>query len=267
MERRRRDGVEAGVFVPVLGVRVDQYVGAAVAYAKESGDPDPEIARPRSMRTASRGGWALSTAHQYGYSVSPEDGTRLGVAVQTVVSGTERRRTTSVAAELRRYERGIARHHVTAIRLAAGTAFDGRNPDEWFFLGGSGPVADVATLDPRPFGLLRGFPVDRFAGPRMVVANVDYRWPIAWPERGHGTWPLFVRGLQASVFADAGHVWTDRFRPAAAKISMGVELGTSLVLGYSLPLTVSVGAGLGRDGAHAEQFPAQAAYVRVGTAF
>lgn len=265
-EARRRDEVEAGVIVPVLGVYASHYAGGALTYGKEQ-VIDAAAAGSRWTRLAARGGWALSTTHQYGCSVSHEGGLQVNVVAETAKSGFQQLQTTSVAGEVRRYAPGLAAHHVAAFRLAAGVASRAGNPDEWFYLGGSGSAPDVATLDPRPFGLLRAYPVDRFSGARMAVANVDYRWPLAWFEHGTGTWPFFVRGLQAAVFADTGHAWTTRFRVGEIKGSAGAELGTSLVLGYSVPLTVSVGAAVGRDGARPGNGTARAFYVRVGAAF
>ena len=76
----------------------------------------------------------------------------------------------------------------------------------------SSPGADAADLDSAAFALLRGFPANTFAGSHVAVANAEYRWPLARPQRGHGTWPLFVHSLHAAVFADAGHAWTQTFR-------------------------------------------------------
>ncbi len=44
------------------------------------------------------------------------------------------------------------------------------------------------------------------AGTRVLVANVEYRLPLAVLERGHGTWPLFLRTAHAAFFADTGQV-------------------------------------------------------------
>ena len=45
-----------------------------------------------------------------------------------------------------------------------------------------------------------------------VVANLDYRFPLARIQRGVGTLPFFLRTAHAAVFADAGHAWNGRFR-------------------------------------------------------
>ena len=73
------------------------------------------------------------------------------------------------------------------------------------------------TLSTTDFGrsatsLLRGFGANTFAGTHVAVLNADYRLPIARPQRGIGTWPLFLHTIHAAVFADAGHAWTQTFR-------------------------------------------------------
>jgi hypothetical protein len=116
------------------------------------------------------------------------------------------------------------------------------------------------------FSLLRGFPSDTFAGHRVMVGNIDYRWPIVRPQRGAGTWPLFLHTVHAALFADAGHAWTDTLRGADMKTSAGGELSLDLVAGYFHPLTVTLGGAWGRDGAR--RLPDGAHwYVRVGGAF
>ena len=49
------------------------------------------------------------------------------------------------------------------------------------------------------------------------MINADYRWPIARPQRGAGTWPLFLHTIHGAVFADAGHAWTEDFSIRDAK--------------------------------------------------
>jgi hypothetical protein len=96
--------------------------------------------------------------------------------------------------------------------------------------------------------------------------NADYRWPIARPQRGVGTWPIFLHTIHAALFADGGHAWTDVFDVRHAKTSAGVELSANLVLGYGLPMTLTGGMAWARDGARLMS-GGRAAYVRIGRAF
>ena len=60
-----------------------------------------------------------------------------------------------------------------------------------FSAGGGGPQSGGIGFDLDAIGLIRGFETDDVIGPRAAVVNADYRVPLAWIERGVGTWPLF----------------------------------------------------------------------------
>ncbi len=89
---------------------------------------------------------------------------------------------------------------------------------------------------------------------------------IARPQRGIGTWPMFVHSVHAALFADAGHAWTDRFAVADVKTAVGGELSADLVAGYSFPFTATAGLAWGRDGARVIA-NGWSAYARIGRAF
>src|SRR5262249_33565145 len=113
---------------------------------------------------------------------------------------------------------------------------------------------------------LRGFPADTFAGSRVALVNADYRWPLARPQRGVGTWPIFLHTVHAAVFGDAGNAWSRRFAMSDLKTSAGAELSFNLVAGYSFPFTATVGAGWGHDGSRTVDDRATV-YFRIGRAF
>jgi len=98
------------------------------------------------------------------------------------------------------------------------------------------------------------------------VINVDYRFPIARPQRGYGTWPLFLHTVHGAVVADAGEAWTNTFRAGAIKTPIGAELSTNIVAGFVYPVTLSVGTAWGHDGAGVVG-NRQTVYVRIGKAF
>jgi hypothetical protein len=115
------------------------------------------------------------------------------------------------------------------------------------------------------FRLLRAFPSDEYVGTHVATATAEYRLPLGWPERGAGTWPLFVRSMHAAVFAEAGHAWIDTFRSHDVKTDAGAELAFDVIAGYRFPFTLTLGAAAGRDGAtHARS---SAAYFRLGRSF
>jgi len=113
---------------------------------------------------------------------------------------------------------------------------------------------------------LRGFPSNAFPGSHVALMNVDYRFPLVRPQRGLGTWPLFLHTVHAAVFGDAGHAWTRAFDAKAIKTSIGAELSANIVFGYFFPVTATVGAARGHDGSGTAA-DRTTFYVRVGRAF
>ena len=264
-ETLRERQLEAGVIVPFTHVRVAQTVLASALRA------DDDYFRPGGTvsrrRTALRAGWALSSAHSYGYSISAEDGVALGATAEIVrralgASGDA----TTLTADARAYLPGLAPHQVLALRLSGGSSTGEIGVRRTFLLGGGAGAPAPLDFGSEAFSLLRGFPLDTFAGSRVALVNADYRVPLARPERGAGTWPLFLRTVHGALFADAGHAWTSAFRARDIKWSAGAELSFDVVAGYWLPLTATVGAAWGRDGAGAVE-GGSTFYVRVGRAF
>ena len=145
-------------------------------------------------------------------------------------------------------------------------AIRGILPDRTFLLGGPASNGSAIDFGRHAVSLLRGFPTDTFAGSRVALVNADYRWPIARPQRGVGTWPLLFHTVHAAVFADAGHAWTHAFHADAIKVSAGGELSANVVAGYFIPLTATVGAAWGHDGSGLVRDGATV-YFRVGRAF
>ena len=217
-------------------------------------------------RTASRLGLAANTARLYGYSISPEDGYSVGATAELSREGLgSSADETTLTLDGRAYLPGLGAHHVLALRGAAGTSSGTPGARRTFLLGGALSQGDVLNFGRDAESLLRGFPSQSFAGTHVALLNADYRWPIARPQRGAGTWPLFVHTFHAAVFADAGETWTDRFSAGNAKTSAGGELSLNLVAGYSFSFTAAVGAAWGHDAA--DNSNRSTLYVRVGRAF
>ncbi len=219
-------------------------------------------------RTAARAAWTSTNAHTYGYSISPEAGATVGATVELIRSAFGAfADATTLTADARAYLPGLARHHVLALRAAGGSSSGNVNVRETFLLGGPGPNVEHDRFRSRrhePAARLRREHIRRHA--RRGVLNADYRLPIARPQRGIGTWPLFLHTIHAAVFADAGHAWTQTFRTSDIKTSIGGELSTDLVAGYFFPFTATAGAAWGHDGSGAVKDGATF-YLRIGHAF
>ena len=261
----RERQIETGVLFPITHARVSH---RGLVSLLRAGDEvtvaDGTASRDRvGIRTA----WSSANAHTYGYSVSAERGLRLGGTVEAVrrALGSSADATT-LTADVRAYLPMPMAHHVVAIRAAGGSSTGGSDVRRTFHLGGPGPNPNVISFDRDAFSLMRGFPANRFAGSHVAVTNVDYRFPIVRPQRGLGTWPLFLRTVHAAAFADVGHAWTASLNLSDAKTAFGGELSTDLVAGYFFPLTASIGAAWGHDASGTAPNRATL-YFRVGRAF
>jgi outer membrane protein assembly factor BamA len=136
-----------------------------------------------------------------------------------------------------------------------------------FDLGGSAAPFAPFALGRHVVGLLRGLPADQRQGTAVLVANADYRFPLARVERGIGTWPVFLRDIHGAVFADVGSAGTEIAALPAAAWSAGAELATRVTLGYTWNLSLALGAAFVRDPARPGERDRIAVFVRTGWAF
>ena len=260
----RENEIEAGVAFPVRHARTSHTTTAMFHRAVD--DVVKADGTSTRNRTALRGAFTAVTAKTFGYSISPEKGFAAGVTTELVrpAFGALADATTFTA-DVRAYLPTRLPHHVAAVRLAAGRSTGNVDMRRTFLLGGPGPNRGLGDFARDAASLLRGFEANRFAGTHVVLFNADYRFPLARPQRGKGTWPLFLQTLHAAVFVDAGHAWTRGFRAADFKTSVGLEVSADLTAGFFFPLTATVGVAKGHDGAGSKG--GAIAYVRIGRAF
>jgi hypothetical protein len=261
--RERR--LEGGVLVPMRRVRISHLAMFALSTGVDEYTlPNRTLSRDRR---SARVGWATTSARTYGYSISPEDGVTAGGTAERVPPALGSfGEATTFTADARAYAPGLGRHHVLALRGAAGVSKGDIDVRRNFHLGGALPNTSVVDTGRNAISLLRGFGSDTFAGSHVALVNADYRWPIARPQRGAGTWPAMLHTVHAAVFADAGHAWTDAFRASAAKTSLGAELSADVVAGYFFRFTSTVGAAWGHDGSGTVR-DRTTVYARIGRAF
>lgn len=256
---------EIGVRLPLRRVRFSQSVQVSIVRAVDT-FTRMDTVRQRN-RSGARVAWRHSSAQLPGYAISPERGLTLGAAAEFVrpafgASG----RAGTITADVRAYLPGLAHHHVLAIRGARAITWGETTVGRLFVLGGGDASPGAGTLSSDAARLLRGFAANTFAGRQVAAINVDYRFPIARPQRGLGAWALFLHSLHGAVVADAGHVWSDAFDRRAIKTSIGAELSANVVIGYGLPLTLTAGAARGHDGAGIVS-SGTTVYARLGYAF
>jgi outer membrane protein assembly factor BamA len=256
--------LETGLTIPFRRIRIAHRAFVSILrnedrYALTGGDV-------ALTRTALRAGWSTATTRTYGFSISPEDGIAVGGTVESAPASLGSEGSASAAtADLRVYVRGLARHHVVAVRGGGGVSNGDPLARRTFRLGGSSAAGSVLAFDADAFSLLRAFGANAFVGRRVALVNAEYRWPLAVPQRGFRTWPVFLHTIHGAVFGDAGHAWSQSLEPGDVKTSFGAELSADVVAGYSLRLTVSAGAAWGRDGAARQT--TSAAYLRIGRSF
>ncbi len=261
----RERQLEGGVLLPIRHVRVSHLALFSMLSAVDDYTlPARNLSRDR---VAVRGAWATTTAHLYGYSVSPEGGVTLGVTAESVPRALGSfADATAFTADVRAYVPGLTRHQVVAIRAAGGVSTGDPDLRRTFHLGGGAGAGSVIDFGRNAISLLRGFGTNTFAGSHVALINADYRFPIARPQRGYGTWPLFLHTVHGTVFADAGHAWTREFRSDAVKTSFGAEVSARIVAAYFYPVTITGGAAWGHDGRHTVADRATI-YGRIGYAF
>ena len=266
--------IEAGALLPWRRVRSAQSLLASVHVSDddyECGECD-SAARASVRRSSGRAGYSFSNAHEFGYSVSAEEGAR---AIATLEASHGRVRQPSSAdargdgvaltADARHYWRAGARHAVLALRGAVAGYWGDDAAQQLFSASGNGPASGGFGFGLDAIGLLRGFGEDEVVGTRAALLNADYRFPLWRAGRGWGTVPLFLRTLHGAVFLDAGHAWTGELRWRDARASLGGELSIDTVVGFALPLTFTAGAAVRVDGSRDRT--TLAAFARVGRAF
>jgi hypothetical protein len=142
--------------------------------------------------------WTLSTARSFPYSISPVEGQRLRVAVVKEAPGLGSEVSLAkVLADGRAYTRLLRADDALALHLAGGFTLGSPAFVRSFAIGGfaDGALFDVVGTN---HSVLRGYPDDAFSGRRFLDANVEYRFPLAHPQRGYRLLPVFVRHLHGN---------------------------------------------------------------------
>ncbi len=262
---QREQQIDAGILRPFRRVRWTQT--ALVAYHLERISVDTPDSNHGADRAGVRAAWTLNTAKRYGYSISLEDGYALAATAEVLrpalgADGAAE----AFTADGRIYLPLGLRHAVAAIRGAVAGARGDANVRRGFRLGGVDSNAALGTFGSDAVSLLRGFQQHVFVGRRAAIVNAEARVPIAWPQRGIGTWPLFLRAVHAAAFTDVGYAWTTTPRWRDRKVGYGAELSADIVVGFGLPMTWTAGVAWSRDGASVLA-PQREIYFRVGRSF
>ncbi|MDQ7799075.1 MAG: hypothetical protein RDU76_09080 [Candidatus Edwardsbacteria bacterium] len=169
----------------------------------------------------------FSNAQKYGFSISPEKG--------RVVSLESRLYRKYLGSDLDQVWQGFSwseylpmpfRHHTLMGKLMAGAWGKGGYVNQ-----------DIPDMDPRGFSYL--WPGSRY----KTLLTAEYRFPIAYVERGHSTWPFYLKNLSGALVMDAGASSGDRQEMSVKNLSRsyGGELRSEWLFSYAAPFRITVG--------------------------
>jgi hypothetical protein len=200
-------------------------------------------------------GYQLSTASATTYAVSPEHGITLGVGGDfgDPAWGSESTLIAFTGAFTAYLSLPWLRHHVLALGLSGGTASGTYPRLDYYYVGG---FADTPPLDALRTGVrqtgfvLRGYKPLQFSGANYNLLNVEYRFPIAYIDRGLSTLPGFLSTLSGAAFLDWGGAYNQldlRDPWTAYHVGVGGELRVDFSLVYADDTQFRLGLARGLD--------------------
>jgi hypothetical protein len=231
------------------------------AWRREREEERGAAADPALDKGGLEAAYTFTNARRYAYSISPVDGWRVRLALlrEARALGSD----VSLAkwsADARGYV-GVGGGTTLALRTGGGGTLGQRGFRRSFSVGGfaDDTLRDVVATN---LSLLRGYPDEAFAGRNYFAANLELRVPLAHPQRGLRTLPVFLRHMHAAAFVDAGDAWSGGLRAASLKTGFGAALGADLNLSHAVPFTFTAGVARGlADGGDTRL------YIRSGLSF
>lgn len=203
--------------------------------------------------------WSYSNVERSFYDISPAKGYQLGASLDVANEATASDATlTSLVGRARGYlTLPWLRHHVLGLAVSGGSAAGSYARGGLFYTGGfvGEGVGDLigsfldSDLRQHSF-VLRGYERGTIRGSDFLLFNAEYRFPLAYIDRGIGALPAYFRTLSAAAFADYGGAFNriDLDRPFDSfHLGVGGELWLDLVVGYRIGGTVRIGHAIGTD--------------------
>ena len=230
--------------------------------------------RERSVRL---GGLAANLVYtslkRYPWSISAQDGVQAQVSVlhEARAFGSDLS-LTRLNADLRGYAR-VAGNAVLAMTAGAGTTFGEPRFFDSFAAGGfvDAGLFDVGRVRP---SVLRGFDGGALTGRDLAYANAELRVPLAHPQRGIRSLPIFVRHIHAAAFLDSAIAWHGfpvsgpaDFDWHDAAVSAGAQIGADLMVFHVVPMTLAGGYAVPLRKGSAGPFAGSRFYLNAGLAF
>ena len=96
---------------------------------------------------------------------------------------------------------------------------------------------------------LRGYPTGRsdLRGRRMILADLDWRFPIIRLERGLMAPPIGIHQFHGKLFYTMGEVWNKESDFKSLRRGAGAEFNAELTAGYWIPVNMRLGFARGFD--------------------
>lgn len=215
---------------------------------------DPSAPIPVLPETGSTAGfaatWVYSSSRRYQYSISTESGRylslSLGVASKAFGSSHE------VFSASWKYSEWVPmpwgnrflRNHVLWLNYSGGVSGGEAGHHNNFFLGGypqQNLLQSIYDFSRPGSASLRGYGYASQFGDQFHVLNAEYRFPIAWIERGFDTFPLYLRRVHGRFFVDYGGAFNGDFSFDKLKVGVGGELMLELTYLYYFNAALQVG--------------------------
>ncbi len=201
-----------------------------------------------------RARFVYGDAEKYPASISNENGRTIqltGIITNSIFGSAERNEQIIFAGDWREYIR-LFRHNVLALRAGGGITWGDQLVQGTFGLGGAIGEGSFAGGGSYNYFPLRGLPVSALSRTRAMLFSAEWRFPIASPQRGIGTWPVFFKEFSGALFADYGNAWnaheggSDSFKTFFDEFLLGVgaELRGDFVIGHGLPVHARLGYGI-----------------------
>lgn len=195
-----------------------------------------------------------SNARSYAYSVSKENGRDLLLVAdiynKEVFSDYTFYRLGGMYSE---YLPGFFANNAAVINLR-GAAFIHRPAYfKGFSLGQSVQGSpNTTSANMHKFWGLRGYAPDAEEGNYLAAAALEYRFPVLQKDLSFGLFPVMLRNIWITIFAECGNVWSIKHEASRVKTAAGIQLHADFLLGYNLGASAFVGyaRGFNDNGEH-----------------
>jgi len=255
--RRVRTSATTGVQVPLLSEFSSQWISAAYVVSHLDAQlPTGTVADPyapvpvepfRGFSSAVRINYQFSNVEQYAYSVSAERGLVVNLSMSRAdrYLGSQLEGSSAFAHISSYHPMPYAKHHVLALGTTL-AASSGRAEGN-YALGGyqdSPLLTSILNGAPQSRLTLRGYPSGQFQGSRLLLLQSEYRFPLAWVDRGMSTLPAFLRGISGAFGVDYGGAFSSYEGQKLSnylRLGLAAELWATLTFGYGLNVQLALG--------------------------